>query len=613
MKSLAAAFLLTIFLLVPFQVSAQDSNLVSEYTPIASYQIRVDFDPQAKHLSGKAIIQYTNTTSDPIPELVFHLYLNAFRDSNTFFLMDTGGIHRSSRWVQEQSGWMRVLEFRQVDGTLLPFLEIEDGTLGRASLPEPIAPGETGEFEVVFAAKLPQLVSRTGFSGDFFMIGQWFPKLGVWENGGWNAHPFHGNSEFYADFGTYEVEITLPETYRTAGSGVLVSSLKNEDGSQTVSYRAEGVIDFAWAASPHFLEASRLVEDIELVYVYLPEHAWTTQRVLDAAEGALRLFGDWYGPYPYSRFTIVDVPDDGLDAGGMEYPTLVTAGTAGVLGPGRFGLILEDLVLESVVIHETGHQWWQSMVAFNEAEEPWLDEGFTDYSTTKAIEHIYGKESAIVRVGGVGVSYRDYRRMEYLSNPRVPMYGAAWEFTEMDYTVAAYSKPVVSLLTLEGVLGEDAMLEVMKVFFQRYRFAHPGTEDFRATAEEVTGLDLGWFFDGLVYGEDIINYSVASLDAESVTVLRQGELAVPVKVLVSFADGSQVLESWDGWPHIKTFEYPGQPEVRLAEIDPGREILVDMRWIDNGLSSKPDIWSWLAVVVRMLYQAQNLLLSLGGL
>jgi hypothetical protein len=157
------------------------------------------------------------------------------------------------------------------------------------------------------------------------------------------------------------------------------------------------------------------------------------------------------------------------------------------------------------------------------------------------------------------------------------------------------------------------MLEVMKVFFQRYRFAHPGTEDFRATAEEVTGLDLGWFFDGLVYGEDIINYSVASLDAESVTVLRQGELAVPVKVLVSFADGSQVLESWDGWPHIKTFEYPGQPEVRLAEIDPGREILVDMRWIDNGLSSKPDIWSWLAVVVRMLYQAQNLLLSLGGL
>ena len=253
MKSLSLALLYSAFLLILMPVRSAagvDPSQIIDYTPVASYQIQVDFDPQAKHLSGTEVIRYNNTTTQPIPELVFHLYLNAFRDSNSFFLMDTGGIHRSSRWTKEHPGWIVVQGIRQLDGTPLTFIEIEDGTLGRASLPDPIAPGETGEFEVIFAAQLPRVISRTGFAGDFFMVGQWFPKLGVWENGSWNAHPFHSNAEFYADFGVYEVEITLPAVYKTAGSGVLVSRVDNADGSQTVSYRAEAVIDFAWAASP---------------------------------------------------------------------------------------------------------------------------------------------------------------------------------------------------------------------------------------------------------------------------------------------------------------------------------------------------------------------------
>ena len=613
MKSFAAAFLLTIFLLAPMPEKVGEPLQAIEYTPIASYQIQVTFDPQARHLTGKELIRYTNTTSYPIPDLIFHLYLNAFRDPNSFFLMDTGGVNRSSSWTKEQPGWIRVTGMRLVDGTPISFLEIEDGTLGRASLPEPVEPGESGEFEVEFSVQLPKLVSRTGFAGDFFMIGQWFPKLGVWEEGSWNAHPFHGNSEFYADFGIYEVEITLPAAYKTAGVGQPVARVDNGDGSHTITYRAEAVIDFAWAASPHFLEASRMVEDVEIVYVYLPEHAWTVERVLSAAEGALRYFGEWFGPYPYLRFSIVDVPEDGLAAGGMEYPTLVTAGTQNVLGLGALGLIAEERVLEAVVIHETGHQWWQSIVAFNEAEEPWLDEGFTDYSTAKAMDRLYGKESSFVRVGDARVGYAEYRRMEYLSGPRVPMYGAAWDFSGLEYNIAAYSKPVVSLLTLEGVLGEEGMLEVMRAFFQRYRFAHPGTEDFRATAEEITGRDLDWFFEGLVYGDGVLNYSVAALETDSVTVLRQGDLAVPVQVLVNFADGSRVLEEWDGREAVATFTYAGGAEVKDAEIDPGRLVPLDQRWIDNGLSRKVDSWSWISVAVRLLYHMQNLMLYFGGL
>jgi hypothetical protein len=613
MKSLAAAILLAIFLLAPVPEVGKEPLMAIEYTPIASYHIQVNFDPQARSLIGKELVRYTNTTSDPIPDLVFHLYLNAFRDPNSYFLIDTGGVHRSFRGVQEQSGWIRVTGMRMVDGTPLALLEIEDGTLGRVSLPESIAPGESREFEVEFAVQLPGLVARTGYSGDFFFFGQWFPKLGVWENGSWNAHPYHGNSEFYANFGVYEVEITLPSSYKTAGVGLPVSRVDNGDGSQTIIYRAEAVIDFAWAASPHFLEVSRKVGDTELLYIYLPEHAWTVGRVLDAAEGALRLFGDWYGPYPYARFSIVDVPDDGLAAGGMEYPTLVTAGTQNALGLRGMELIAKERVLEAVVIHETGHQWWQSMVAFNEAEEPWLDEGFTDYSTAKAMDYIYGKDAGFVTVGGTSMGYAEYRRMEYLTNPRLPMYGAAWEFSAFEYNIAAYSKPVVSLLTLEGVLGEEVMLEVMKTFFQRYRFSHPRTEDFRSTAEEVSGRDLDWFFEGLVYRDDVLNYSVAVLEPNSVTVLRQGELVVPVQIGVDFADGSRVLEEWDGKQAVATYSYTGGTEVVGAEIDPARIIHVDQRWIDNGLTRDRDMWSWLAVVVRSLYHMQNLILYFGGL
>ena len=123
-----------------------------------------------------------------------------------------------------------------------------------------------------FEAQLPQVFARTGYAGDFFMVGQWFPKLGVWQEGAWNAYPFHANAEFYADFGDYEVAITLPDAYVTGGTGLLVSAAEETGGLRTVRYRAEDVIDFAWTASPHFLEATRQVGETELLYLYLPEH-----------------------------------------------------------------------------------------------------------------------------------------------------------------------------------------------------------------------------------------------------------------------------------------------------------------------------------------------------
>jgi aminopeptidase N len=507
-----------------------------------------------------------------------------------------------------------VTDLRLADGTPLALEEIEDGTLARAGLPAPVAPGESVEIELNFQAQLPRVFARTGYVDDFFMVGQWFPKLGVWEDGDWNAYPFHANAEFYADFGDYDVAITLPDNYVTGAAGLLVSTLDNGDSTQTMHYHAENVIDFAWAASPHFQTTTRQVDGVELLYLYLPEHEWTVKRALDAAEAAVRHYSRWYGPYPYDQLTIVDAPDDGESAGGMEYPTFVTAGPMSFLGIGGLGSSGVDRSLELVIIHEIGHQWWQSMVAFNEAEEPWLDEGFTDYSTLRVVEAVYGVDTSALNTRSLKIGYLDLRRMDYLVDPQLPMYGKAWEFDPlMEYGVAAYSKPVLSLTTLERILGEETMLEIMSAFFQRYQFEHPTTEDFRAVAEAVSGQDLSWFFEGLVYGDGVLNYTVAGVDKHSVTVARQGDLVIPTEVLVTFTDGSTTLEPWDGLETEATFTYPDRPPIRSAEVDPQHKIVIDLRWADNGLSRRVEVSPWLALVTRLLYDLQNALLVLGGL
>ncbi|HSB01459.1 MAG TPA: M1 family metallopeptidase, partial [Anaerolineales bacterium] len=388
---------------------------------VASYNMDVTLNPESKTLTGQERIRYVNTGTTPIHDAIFHLYLNAFRDDHSsIFMQEAGPAHRGFLLNKEYPGWVKVTSIRLEDGTPLALELIEDETLGRLELPNPVAPGETLILEVDFESHLPQVFARTGFYEDFFIVGQWFPKLGVWQNDHWNAYPFHANSEFFADFGDYDVQITTPAQYIIAATGLPVSSQANADGTRTTRFEAKGVIDFAWSASPHFRQSTHKVNGTEIVYVYLPEHQFTVDRVLFAAVAAVSQFGEWYGKYPYPRLTVLDVPEGAGGAGGMEYPMLVSAGLEDLTGlqimEGRF-----DRLLETVTIHEIAHEWWYAVVAFNEAEEPWLDEGMTDYSTVRLMELTYGPNDIAVQLGGAKLDYLQMRRMEYLADPRVPM------------------------------------------------------------------------------------------------------------------------------------------------------------------------------------------------
>jgi hypothetical protein len=556
---------------------------------VADYAITVRLDPPARQLAGREVITYRNTSQKPISDLVFHLYLNAFKSPDTIFMKESGGQLRGDSFDPKENGWIEVSALRLKGGQDLKLDVIEDGTLSRAVLPAPVGPGGQVDLELDFQAKLPRVFARTGWAPDalgdpFFLVGQWFPKLGVWTDVGWNAHVFHGNAEFFADFGSYSVAITVPDNYITGATGLEQGKVKNGDGTQTVSYQASGVIDFAWVASPNLRIVMDKAGTVEIAYLYLPEHEWSKNRELEDTAKSVTQYGEWFGAYPYSRLTVVDVPDQGNGAGGMEYPTFITVGAAVQGSPTQPLNGWTDGLLITTA-HEVAHQWWQSMVATNEAEEPWLDEGFADTSTLMLLSQDHALTAKDLDQNNPTLGFFLARRSSFLGDPGLPMDEKAWDYQSWGkYGTAVYAKPDMALLTLGRQLGDDKLIAIMRTYFQRYRFAHPTTADFQQVASEVSGQDLSWFFNGLVYKSATVNYVAKSISGSSFTVDRQGDLAVPVDILVTFGDGSTQSLTWDGKDVEHTFKV-AQP-VRSFDIDPEHKLLIELNWKDNEMQVK---------------------------
>ena len=580
--------------------------------PIASYQIQVTLDPATKTLRGHAVLTYLNASKDALPVLPFHLYLNAFRDTTTTFMRESsGGSLRSDRFDPQYPGWIEVDAARQ-DGASLPSTFNDDRTVMTLTLPAPLLPGATALVEFDFHAQLPKVFARTGFwEPDFIMVGQWFPKIAVYDDLGWHSWPFHANAEFFADFGAYDVDITVPKHFVVGATGTQTNMLDQGD-QKTESYHAEDVIDFAWTASPHYKIATRRAGAVEITLLYQPENQQYVERYLKATEQSLEAYGEWYYPYPYPRITVVDPPSAASGAGGMEYPMLITAGV-GALGIPELpiGAMREA---EIVVLHEMGHQWFYATVATNEAEEPWLDEGFTDFSSIEAATRYYGLRT-LIDAGGVGLGYRDLRRLEYLAVPRVPTYGKSWEFDQLGYGVAAYSKPTVVLATLKGILGQETFARVMQTYATRFRFKHPRTEDFVAVAQEVSGQDLKWFFDQAVYGNGILDVAVESVNTRregdkyqsQVVLSRKGEVKFPVEVLVAFGDGTTRRQMWDGQAVSQTLTFDTPTPLAYAALDPDKKLAMEVNTIDNGLTVQSQVAPLLRFASRWLFWIQAIL------
>src|SRR5208282_4159480 len=237
---------------------------------VVAYQIEANYHPKNHSLDAQETLTWTNYTGQPQDRLPFHLYLNAFQPKSTFTREghETGNrdVQIGAKWEDKKFGEEVIKSFEVAGmGDLTGELRFihpdddnaDDRTVVEVQLPRPVAPNERVTFKITFHDQFPEVVARTGYKRDFLLAGQWFPKIGVWWKNAWNCHQFHASTEFFADFGTYDVRVTLPSNFNVGSTGVQTGETTNADGTKTLDFRAEDIHDFAWTADPN----TKIVED----------------------------------------------------------------------------------------------------------------------------------------------------------------------------------------------------------------------------------------------------------------------------------------------------------------------------------------------------------------
>jgi hypothetical protein len=483
------------------------------------------------------------------------------------------------------------------------------------------------QFKIHFVATFPEVVARTGYKRDFLMAGQWFPKIGVWWHHGWNCHQFHANTEFFADFGTFDVKLTLPAGWNVGGSGLLTASKDNANGTQTVSYHAEDVHDFAWTADP----TTKVVEDsvqlssgpVKIRMLMQPGHMGSSRRYLDALKGTMHKFDEWIAPYPYPQITVVDPPHGGGGAGGMEYPTLITADTSWLMPSST---LLPELVVE----HEFGHQYWYGMVATNEFENAWMDEGINSYTEVKIMDALYGKQTSVLNSRLGTMSERQTQNMTASgAADRDPISRNAWQYLDGgSYSGITYGKTASMLLTLEGVVGEKNVMRGLREYYGRYKFKHPNPQEFTESMNLSLGQDLDGYWKQAIYGTEVLDDRILTAGSNridwyskepekkgvtvyrtEVVVHRRGAFELPVTLEAKFDDGSTVREHWAGTDRWHRFTWDKTAKLVSAEVDPDHQYWLDRDLINNSWTAKPQskavakVGGYFTLLVQWLEQA----------
>jgi hypothetical protein len=490
----------------------------------------------------------------------------------------------------------------------------------RVTLARPIPPGATATFEMAFEAQVPLQTRRSGRDsreGIDYTMTQWYPKMAAYDGLGWHADPYVGR-EFYAPFGTFDVRITLPADYLVGATGVLQNPEAVGHGydqppdagltttgpaarggavpdSLTWHFRADDVHDFAWSADPDYLHVRHLAtgvpgrdEPVRLHFLVQPDAAATWTEIPEQTAELLRFFSAQYGPYAYPQFTVAQGGD-----GGMEYP-MFTAVT------GR----RSPRSLLGVTAHELAHMWFYGMVATNESDFAWMDEGFTGFATREGVVHVLSGGRA------ARPSHADSREriaaLQLLDLYERPNKPSDWFDTNLAYGVASYAAGAALADLLGYVMGDAVRDDFLRAYVDRYTFGHPYPADVQSVAQDVSGLQLDWLFEQFLdgaarydYGAESIHHETVAGGVRSTVTLRRHEPGVlPVDVRLRFDDGTEefvtvplgvmqghkpvpsgwtVAEPW-AWTsptYALTVERPSRvveavvdPERRMLDLDP---------------------------------------------
>jgi len=636
---------------------------------VVGYRIDAELDAASHRVTGSEQLTWRNRSSQAVGRIYLHLYLNAFQNEGSTFFTERSVLtaHGQSRGDASPGkgewGWIDLKSVQQGNAALTwRFVHPDDGpatdqTVVSIDLAQSVPAGGTLTLDLGFVSQLPRVVERTGWWGHFNLVAQWFPKIGVLELPGergaaqvqWNVHEFHFNSEFYADFGSYDVRLTVPSDYTVGAVGAQQEEPIVRDGKATYHFVQNDVHDFAWVAAKDFRTLDGSWQEagsppVAVRVIYPPEYVASAKPVLKATLDSLSYFSQTLGPYPYRTVTAVVPPFNADEAGGMEYPTFFTAEGHKDIDSGT----MDQWNIDFVTIHEFGHGYFYGLLASNEFEEPMLDEGMNEYWDERMVSDRHQRvltPSTWLRRAGITPSMDVFvyeRITAGLSRPLDPLGQNSWDRYSSTSYGTVYSRTATAMHDLEQRLGRDVMARAMREYYRRWHFRHPSVADLRATLVDVSGNPraVNEVFDQFVYGTASIDDRVASIDNQevlplagswmtqggriefttgqrdeqvqkqrdarnksssdtngrasgtfpwrsTVTVVRQGE-RVPQLLRVTFVDGRHQDVRWDDDRRWARFVFTGPAKVTAAELDPERSVLLDADKLNDSRTVNAD-------------------------
>ena len=587
---------------------------------VASYTIEARLDTEQQLVEGTSIIQWQNTSQRAQNELWFHLYLNAFRDAESDFLRT--GTPRFGARLPGSWGSIEVEELTAdgLEGDLWRNAATHspgaanDATDIRVPLPRSVAPGGSLTLRARFVARLPELFDRVGYQQGFYLVAQWFPKLARLEpNGDWSHFTFHPQSEFYADFGDYDVTLDVPRHLIVGATGECTRVTTNA-ARQRLRFQVRSVHDFAWTAWDRFRQHSTRRGDVSIHVLFPPGYEASARHTLDAITLGLSALQQRYGRYPYPTLTAVHPPDFARAAAGMEYPTFIITGAPWYAAYGT-------RAVETVTVHELAHQWFYGMIATNEHDLPVLDEGLATWAESLVMDQHWGAGSAL-DLPGWSVSAEALRRAtvaEYGKDDVVVQ--PAPDFASFASIGAlVYAKTAVTLRTLANVYGQQRVDTAIAAYARHHRFAHPRWSDFLATFRQDVGEEGTTQLRRALEGRGWVDFVAQAPDCSPspdgtdlyacrALVQRRGDLELPVSIELEMEDGSRATYAWNGRGNHFVVRHVDAHRVRSVWVDPHQAVLLDENLLNNAYSRSTSLP--LRSVERATYVAQLLLWGAG--
>lgn len=592
-----------ILIILPIQLLSQ-----AYWQQEVHYTIHVKLDDKKHQLSGNERFDYINRSPETLSKIYIHLWPNAYKGKHSA-LAKQQYLQNEDLLIYGEDrlkGWIDSLDFR-VNGEVVKwYFESEHEDICIVELKNPLPPEGKVTISTPFRVQIPSgEISRLGHVGESYQITQWYPKPAVFDKNGWHPMPYLNQGEFYSEYGSFDVSITLPKNYVVGATGDLQteserkfldslsaatqgilndsSSVKNEfpassTEQKTIRFFQENVHDFAWFADKRYLvlkgqvslpHSQRVVTTWAL---FTPQNKKWWKNSIEYLNDATYYYSLWNGDYPYQQVTAVDGTISA--GGGMEYPTITVIGNAN-----------SAYELEVVIVHEVGHNWFYGQLGTNERVHGWMDEGLNTLNEIRYMQTKYPDNTALsdMVLGGKfhfnDLSHHDlsdisYRMVAALGEDQ-PIETHSAHFSPANYGVVMYQKTGLVFFYLKDYLGEELFDRCMQEYYRTWEFKHPQPEDFKRSLEQTSGKNLDWFFHDLIQTTHHIDYKIVSVKRTKngylVKTKNRGGVDGPIEIN-GLIDDSLVVTQWIEPGNKKNTLQLASPSLDVITIDHGKEI-----------------------------------------